>query len=141
MRIIHKETSTHKRLIKIRIHDIQEEVIRYTKKDILLKCIYIAHGSIFSYGISMNFTKEKNKNLKNITTNTKGTNASWDTLRKATSSKRKDSKQFQQYCTWEYLEELICNKLLEGIFGIGESWTWFYILPIICIISNYSHKQ
>jgi hypothetical protein len=39
MRIIHKETSTHKRLIK-RIHDIQAEVIRYTKKDILLKCIY-----------------------------------------------------------------------------------------------------
>ena len=39
MRIIHKETSTHKRLIK-RIHDIKEEVMRYTKKYTLLKCIY-----------------------------------------------------------------------------------------------------
>ena len=36
----------------------------------------------------MNFNQE---NLKNITTNNKGTKASWDILRKATSIKRKDS--------------------------------------------------
>ena len=40
----------------------------------------------FSYGILMNFNKEI---LKNITTNNKGTNASWDKMRKkATSIKR-----------------------------------------------------
>ena len=139
MRIIHKETSTHKRLIK-RIHDIQAEVIRYTKEDILLKCIYSPWLYFLLWYIN-ELHQRKTKNLKTITTNTKGTNASWDILRKATSIKRKDSKKFKQYCTWEYLKELICNKLLEGIFGIGESWTWFYILPIICIISNYSHKQ
>ncbi len=43
----------------------------------------------FSYGILMNFNQE---NLKNITTNNKGTKASWDILRKATSIRKKDSK-------------------------------------------------
>ena len=50
-----------------------------------------------TYGIRMNFNQE---NLKNITTNNKGTRASWDILRKATSIIKKDSNlQFHQYCT------------------------------------------
>ena len=35
----------------------------------------------------INELQQKRENLKNITTNTKGTNASWDILRKATSIK------------------------------------------------------
>jgi hypothetical protein len=30
------------------------------------------------------------------------------------------------------LAELMCNELQKYIFGISESWTWFYIFPIIC---------
>ena len=44
---------------------------------------------LFSHGILMNFNQEI---LKNITTNNKGTKASWDKLRKATSIKKMDSK-------------------------------------------------
>ena len=42
----------------------------------------------FSYGILMNFNQE---NLKNITTNNKGSKASWEVLRRATSIIKKDS--------------------------------------------------
>ena len=42
---------------------------------------------IFTYGILMNFNQE---NLKNITTNNKGTKASWNILRKATSIIKRD---------------------------------------------------
>ena len=43
---------------------------------------------IFTNGILMNFNQE---NLKNITTNNKGTKASWNVLRKATSIINRDS--------------------------------------------------
>ena len=43
---------------------------------------------IFTYGILMNFNQ---KNLKNTTTNNKGTKASWNVLRKATSIIKRDS--------------------------------------------------
>ena len=43
---------------------------------------------LFTYGILMNFNQE---NLKNITTNNKGTRVSWDILRKVTSIINRDS--------------------------------------------------
>ena len=43
----------------------------------------------FSYGILLNFNMEI---LKNITTNNKGTKASWDKKREATSIKKMGSK-------------------------------------------------
>ena len=51
----------------------------------------------FTYGILMNFNQE---NLKSTTTNNKGTKASWNVLRKATSIiNRGFIVQIHQYCT------------------------------------------
>ena len=44
--------------------------------------------ALFSLMVYQWTSPKKKKNLKNITTNTKGTNASWDILRKVTSMKK-----------------------------------------------------
>jgi hypothetical protein len=67
----------------------------------------------------MNFNQE---NLKNITTNNKGTKASWDNFRERQQvSQRRIQKAIAPILHIRELEELICNKLLKYIFGIGES--------------------
>jgi hypothetical protein len=62
----------------------------------------------------MNFT---HKRIKYITTITKGKRDSWNALRKATSitnqgyQNKELNLHFHQYCSREFIEEKICNKI------------------------------
>ena len=68
----------------------------------------------------------------------KGTQESWDALRKITSITWKaKGLHIHQYCIWEHFEEMISNNIARLTYlGLSEPIIWFYIVPKICTHLN-----